>query len=177
MIEKINKWLPIITLVIVLAMALGLVGGNNQSGPLSGGEVGTHFPHGIYAGTGAQFAVDQSGNLTTTGTETIGASGTAQANQVVTSCSMVANLSIVASSTGYADCVGVTGVTSSDNVLASFASTTGTLAQKDNWQIISAKASTTAGAIDFVLYNETGANAVPSAVSKIASTTSIFAGH
>src|SRR3990167_1328239 len=69
-------------------------------------------------------ALNVSGAAAITGTLAVGSSGTAVANQVVRTCSMIANGSINATSTGYAYCTGVTGVTSSDYVLAAFATST-----------------------------------------------------
>lgn len=104
--------------------------------------------------------------------------GTEQSNQVTKTCSILADNSITASSTGYAYCLGVTGVTSADNIVAMFStSTLGWRAYLDNIEIISAKASTTAGAIDFELYNGTGATQAPSAANRTGSTTVIWAAH
>jgi len=47
MIEKINKWLPIITLIAVIALATQLVGGNDQTV----GSSGSRFPNGLSADT------------------------------------------------------------------------------------------------------------------------------
>jgi len=48
MIEKINKWLPVLTFLLVLVIAVAvLVGGNNQSVLGSG----TRFPNGLSADT------------------------------------------------------------------------------------------------------------------------------
>lgn len=107
----------------------------------------------------------------------LGSSGTVQANQVSTTCAMKANLSTTATTTNYAFCTGVTGLTSSDNVIAQFASSTGATALADNWVIVSAKASTTAGAVDFAVLNLTGGTATQSAVSKIGSTTALWISH
>ena len=126
--------------------------------------------------TGAASAF--SGLMALTGTFKLGSSGTAQTNEVVTTCSMVANNSIAATSTGYAYCTGVTGVTSSDKVLANFAtSTLGFPGVGQSWVIISSFASSTAGAIDFLLLNLTGGAAAPSAGGRIGSTTVIRAGY
>lgn len=130
----------------------------------------------LVTGAGGDFEVDVASVFG--GSVKVGTSGTAQVNQVTTTCAMQANLSIAATSTGYAFCTGVTGVTSADNIVAQFASSTGALnLNTDNWVISSSKASTTAGAIDFVLLNLTGLARTPSASSRIGSTTSIFASH
>lgn len=113
-----------------------------------------------------------------TNTIQVGSSGTAQSNQVTATCAAVLNSSITASSTGYGYCTGVTGVTSSDNVLAQFStSTLGALLPAEGFWITSAKASSTSGAIDFIIYNGSGATAVPSAVGQIGSTTVIHASN
>lgn len=112
-----------------------------------------------------------------TGNFTLGTSGTAQTNQIVRTCSPTANTSIAATSTGYIQCTGLTGITSDDEVFASFATSTLAKTVLSNWVILATNASTTAGAVDILLLNLTGAAAVPSAVSQIASTTSIFAAH
>ena len=108
----------------------------------------------------------------------VGTSGTAQSNQVSITCSPKLDASINATTTGYGFCTGVTGVTSSDFVFAEFAtSTVGSTVAADNFAIVSAKASTTAGAIDFIIANNSGKNAVPSAVGRVGSTTVIWASH
>lgn len=114
-------------------------------------------------------------SIKTTGDLTIGASGTARVNDIDTTCSMVEDASAGATSTVYAYCTGVTGVTSSDTIIASFASSTAVMT--DQWIIAGAKASTTAGAIDFRLVNLTGTARAMSAASVIGSSTVIKAGH
>lgn len=167
----------------VLVVFVFILGYSNLQGALFRAASGpSHyqkesFLQGLAAGVRDQLSISNTGNLTTSGTITIGSSGTAQSNQVVTSCSLIANNSILATTSGYAYCTGVTGVTSSDYVMASFSTTTQALAITDNWIIFNAKASSTAGAIDFWLYNATGGNRTPSASSRIGSTTVIRAGH
>lgn len=119
------------------------------------------------------------GVLESDGTMQVGSSGTAQTNQVTATCAMKADVSITASSTGYAFCTGVTGVTSSDYVLSQFATSTtlGATVVSDNFWIVSAKASSTAGAIDFLIYNGSGRSVAPSAAGRAASTTAVFASH
>lgn len=129
-------------------------------------------------GTVTGVAAAFSGAMSLTSTFKLGSSGTAQANEVITTCSMIANNSITATSTGYAYCTGVTGVTSSDNVQASFAtSTVATMSQNENFVIVSAQAATTPGAIDFLLLNLSGTSRAPSASGRLASTTVIRAGR
>ena len=114
-----------------------------------------------------------SGAMSLTSTFKLGSSGTTQANQVITTCSMTANNVSAGTTTQYAYCTGVTGVTSSDLISASFA--TSTTAFNDAWQIVGAKASSTAGAIDFVLIGKAGV--AMSAVTTVDSTTVIRASH
>jgi hypothetical protein len=164
---------------------LGLLGLQKLSTPSSlGGAAGgllieNYIPYVMTnGGINSAKPITTSGALSTTGTLQVGSAGTQQSNQINTTCSPKADVSIAATSSGYAYCTGVTGVTSADNVDATFStSTAGWLLTKDNFWIISAKASTTAGAVDFMVYNGTGAAAVPSAVGRAASTTVVQAGH
>lgn len=128
-------------------------------------------------GYNSALPVNTSGLLSTTGTFQLGAAGSVQANQVNTTCSMIANSPSVGTTTQYAYCAGVAGVTSADNVDANFA--TSSTALTDQWVITGAKASTTPGAIDFRLLNLTGtaASKSMSSVTTIGSTTIIQAGH
>lgn len=107
------------------------------------------------------------------GTQQIGASGTALSNVIATRCSMIANNVSTGTTTQYAYCTGVTGVTALDGVAATFA-TSSTL-YNDGWQIVGAKASTTAGTIDFAIIGIAGK--AMSNVSTIGSTTVIQAAH
>lgn len=96
-------------------------------------------------------------------------------HMLTATCSLIADNSITATSTGYAYCTGVTGVTSSDNVLALFStSTLGQNVVSEGFSIVSAKASSTAGAIDFLIRNESGRAVAPSAAGRIGSTTQLF---
>lgn len=192
-----TKWIIVAVVAVILVVAIGALVGHQTvpSGAINNGaEVHNNaywFTNNtggtsgmLYVGRSQQFSitdagtVSNSGNTSLTGTLTVGASGTAQSNQVNTTCSMKADNSITASSTGYAYCTGVTGVTSADFVNAVFStSTLGFAMTNDGWEILSAKASTTAGAIDFILYNDTGRTVAPSAAGRMASTTDIWAGH
>lgn len=108
----------------------------------------------------------------------LGSSGTVQTNQITTTCAAKADNSITATTTGYAYCTGVTGVTSADNIIAQFAtSTAGYVFTTDNFYVVSAKASSTAGAIDLLVYNGTGKTQAPSVAGRTASTTVIWASH
>ncbi len=113
------------------------------------------------------------------GTFTLGLSGTAQTNQITTTCSPKLDGSITATSTGYGYCTGVTGVVSTDNVLAQFSTSTPVswVVGSDAFVIVGAKASSTPGVIDFQIANWSGKNAAPSAVGRAGSTTVIHASH
>lgn len=83
-------------------------------------------------------------------------------------CDLIANVSITASTSAPVDCA-VTGVASGDAVFAQL-STTSQNATNRQWLITSAKASSTAGYVTVMLWNGTGANAVPSATAVGSST-------
>lgn len=91
----------------------------------------------------------------------LGPSGSSQTQQIATTCNPTADTSVSATSTGYMFCTGVTGVTSSSQVFAQIATSTNAIGAQ--WLLVGAKASTTAGAIDFKIMNLTGTAAVPSA--------------
>ncbi len=101
-------------------------------------------------------------------------SSTSGSGFVATTCNILANVSITATSSGRAFCTGVTGVTSGTKIIAQFSTTTSALAA-DQWVIVGSQASSTAGAIEFELLNLTGGNAIPAAVSTRASSTKIWA--
>lgn len=115
--------------------------------------------------------------MKTTSTLQIGANGSQLSNTVASSCSMIANSPSIGTTTQYAYCTGVTGVTAADGIEATFA--TSSTALSDQWIITGAVASTTAGSIDFRLLKLTGvaASQPMSAVSTIGSTTVIQAAH
>lgn len=120
-------------------------------------------------------AVTHSAAVALTSSFKLGSSGTEQVNQIVTTCNPTANTSIAATSTGYIFCTGVTGVTSSDYVFASFA--TSTTGIGNNWAIVGSMASTTAGAVDIKIMNLTGGAVVPSVSGTFASSTRLFIAH
>ncbi len=95
------------------------------------------------------------------------------AHLIVGTCALLGlDVSQAASTTVPYDCA-VTGVTSSDNVIASFSTTTAVSvgwAGQPSWLISGAKASSTAGFITIGLTNLSGAAKVPSATN-IGSTT------
>lgn len=175
------QWAGMVALVLSIVACVWAYSSKqiHSSGPASFGTtsagnllIENYIPYVLYNG-----GINTAKDINITGGFTLGSSGTTQVNQIVGSCAMKADVSIAATTTGYAYCTGVTGVTSSDTVVANFASSTGAIAYADNWIITNAKASTTAGAIDFVLFNLTGTANVPSVVSKIGSTTAIRAAH
>lgn len=168
-----------VIVIAVLVAALSLF--HNHSVSLVGASSGPahyqkeSFLQGLASGVRDQFSLDNAGNLTTTGTFKLGSSGTAQANQVNTTCSIKSDASASATSTVYGYCTGVTGVTSADSVDAGFA--TSSVLMTDQWVISGAKASTTAGSIDFRILNLSGKAQAFSAATTIGSTTVIQAGH
>lgn len=86
-------------------------------------------------------------------------------------CNLIGtNSSQTASTTASYDCA-ITGVTSSDNVVAQLATTT-TRALNGYWSIVGSKASTTSGYVTVLLYNG-GAAAVPS-VTSVGSSTAVW---
>jgi hypothetical protein len=151
----------------------GLLNNEVEEIELAGSTSDSWSVGGTFTATGAS---------TLTGGVTVGSSGTAQTSQITTTCAPILDNSIAATSTGYGYCTGVTGVTSSYNVIASFATSTpvgdGWVQSTDNFWIVSAKASTTAGAIDLQIYNGTGAAKAPSALgARTGSTTAIHASY
>lgn len=113
----------------------------------------------------------------TSSTLKVGTNGTALSNTIAASCSMIADNASIGTTTQYAYCLNVTGVTSLDGIEVTFATSSTLLS--DQWIITGAKASTTIGAIDFRLLKLTGvaASQPMSAVSTIGSTTIIQAAH
>lgn len=164
MIEKINKWLLIPTFLLVLAVLL--VGGNNQS--VSFGAAGSRFPNGISADSTSPVAGQVRGTyLASTGSLTVGSSGTAIARVNTGTCYIKAYATtIAATSSAEVDCQAtaavsasgiapLTGITFGDAVSATLSTTTagsvvGGLA------ITGVSASTTAGYISIRIVNLTG---------------------
>lgn len=184
----------IISLVVAGLLVVGVIGWFTpvlpKTGNLPGGIFGAagnllaenYIPYIMYNGgfnSAKDFAISGSsafsGAVALTSTFKLGSSGTAQANQVITTCNPTANTSIGATSTGYIYCTGVTGITSSDYVFATFSTSTTAIA--DQWVIVGAKASTTAAAVDIKIMNLTGTAAIPSAASTVASSTRILGIH
>ena len=88
------------------------------------------------------------------------------------SCNLLnADTSIAATSSGYVYCTGTT-VLSGDTVIDQLSTTTANQ-HFGHWSIVSSIASSTSGAVDMMLYNGTGAAAVPS-VTKVGSSTQLW---
>jgi hypothetical protein len=121
------------------------------------GAVGTRFPNGISIGT----TEAQTGKLT------VGTSGTAFGPAFTGTCTLIANYSIAATSTGNVDC-SVTGVVSGDKVFVSLPAST-TIASQ--YAVKGVSASTTSGFITVSLLNLTGTAAVPATTNGFGSST------
>lgn len=119
-------------------------------------------------------ATTLTGLLTTgSGGIQIGSSnGTVVTQFIATTCtpSQGADATVAATSTAYVSCTGITGVTSTSNVVAQFATSTNAIGAQ--WALVGSKASTTAGAVDLKLMNLTGTAAIPS-VTGVASSTKL----
>lgn len=135
--------------------------------------------------TGAVTAGDTlavTGVSTLTGGAIVGSSGTSMGKILSGTCALKntgsynVDASHAASTTKPYECA-ITGVVSGDFVIAQLATSTksGAAGTLDYWNIIGAKASTTAGIITVLLYNN-GAAAVPS-VSSVGSTTTYLIIH
>lgn len=148
-----NKIIIWITLAVaVLALVIGSVAlvGNQPTGsqPLGAATPGTRFPNGVTVGK----AANSPSNL---------------ANIIAGTCTSIigADISQSASTTKPYDCA-VTGAASGDLVFAvTSTSTTLTYGGFAPFEIVGAKASTTAGFITFMVANTSGAAAVLSAVN------------
>lgn len=160
----------------ILLLIVGFTVGKSPKvasfGAVGGQLIEQYMPYVLYNG-----GINTALPFQTTSTFKIGTNGTALSNTVATTCSMIADNQSVGTTTQYAYCLNVTGVTSADGIEATFG-TSSTLIS-DQWVITGAKASTTPGAIDFRLLKLTGVAAAQSmsAVSTIGSTTVIQAAH
>ena len=115
--------------------------------------------------------------LTSTGTFTVGASGTAVSQVIKGSCALTGmDVSQTATTTSPYDCA-VTGVVAGDIVIAQFATSSVAVNQSfsgDNntgWIIHSVVASTTSGYITVRVANWTGGSVAPSSVTRMGSST------
>lgn len=149
------------TLAIVLSV-YGLVGGNQSANV---GAVGTRFPNGLAVGSGAA--------VSTTGAFSLGSAGSQLVNLIGTTCNLIGSDASQAASTSKAYDCAVTGLLATDNVIAQIATTTTAASGYGYWSITGAKASTTAGYATVLLFNGTGAAAVPS-VHAVGSSTKIW---
>lgn len=102
-----------------------------------------------------------------------GANGSRIGPVIATTCSLLADDSIAATSTGPVDCA-VIGVVAGDRVFATLAAST-TLASQ--YVIKSSTASSTSGFVTLDLVNLTGTSATPSATNGFGSSTIIYVMH
>jgi hypothetical protein len=103
----------------------------------------------------------------------IGPNGSTITEAKATTCNLLnTDTSVAASTTVYVYCA-VTGVASGDVVFGQLSTTTAQTLS-GGWVLWSAKASTTAGMIDFMLSNYTGTAAVPSATGVGSSTNVLY---
>lgn len=165
--NKIITW--VIGIVAVVALGLGLVGGNNQSVPSNDGLKGMTNLSGLVI-----TPLDSGDGLV------VGTSGTntSFSGLIGTSCNLLGmNVSHAASTTKAYDCA-VTGLTSSYNVVAQLATSTlyatTTQGASQSWYVSQAKASTTAGFATVMVTYFGGASIVPSSLG-IGSSTAIWA--
>ena len=127
------------------------------------------YTNGFYAGSQQQFAVDASGNLTVsgnvsnTGTVTVGANGTPLNHVVAGACKVIAySNTIAASTTGTVDCgsTGAVGGTLTGVVIGDYFDAYATTTISCNTQgcvnIVASYASSTNGYGRLILYNGTG---------------------
>lgn len=84
--------------------------------------------------------------------------GTSVSQIVKGTCNLIGAPTITATSSAAMDCA-VSGVVAGDTVF--FTQPTTTPSTFEGWRVTSANASSTSGFITFILYNATGANAIP----------------
>lgn len=157
MIEKINKWIPSVTLV-VLVILMVLVGGN-QSVPR-------------FAGITNYDALELNDGLMVTASSTqlnslkigLGGGSNGTLSSVLTgTCTFIGTtLSVAATTTQAFDCA-VTGARAGDNVFVQLATSTPTL--NEGWTVVGANASTTNDFITIKLFNGIGAATTTQAAS------------
>ena len=173
MIEKLKEWSGVIAL---LAIILFLIISSSSPEKMFG-AVGSRFPNGLGVGSATmQIGVNKfqaSSTALFTGPVIIGPDGGTLNELKGTTCNLLnADTSIAASSTGYAYCTGITGLASGDVVLTQLSSTT-PVTSRGGWSIQAAKASTTAGAIDIMIFNAEDRARIPSAFG-VGSSTNIW---
>ncbi|MFA6095409.1 MAG: hypothetical protein WC767_01040 [Candidatus Paceibacterota bacterium] len=177
-----NKTVLAIAILALIVAIIGVWPSGAGNGDLVMATPGTQLPieqyvpavlynGGIYSTLPIQTTSTVTGDSVTVGSSgiTVGSSGTAITQVLKGTCTLLANVSIAATSTGFADCA-VTGVQSGDNVFVSLSTTTTAIG--NNWVVAGTKASTTAGFISVKLLNLTGTTAVPAATSGFGSSTS-----
>ena len=163
-----NNKLSILGFVVLMLLVSGLYfkGGSN----LFGG--GTRMVNGLSTDTTSPSAGQvRTTTLTVTSSAVIGTNGSTISELKGTTCDLIGtDASQTASTTVAYDCA-VTGVASGDVVLAQLATST-PVGGSAGWSISAALASTTAGYVTVLLYNN-GVAAVPSA-THVGSSTNIW---
>lgn len=156
--NKIIQWIIGAVAGIALILSLNGLVSNNQSVPTNlGGEGDTNLTNLVLSGT-----------LSTTGTATIGSSGTAVAQLNYGSCQLQPDSATIAASTtarvtchasnwsaGQAAFSALTGITSSSKIVASLSTTTAG-STFEGLVLTGVTASTTAGFIETRISNQTG---------------------
>lgn len=131
------------------------------------GSAGTRFQNGISVGTNTA--------PTARGLK-VGDNGSEFTELKATTCNLIGTDGSQTASTTSAYSCAVTGVASGDVVMAILSSSTPAFPQtgvNPGWMIIGAKASTTAGFVEVLLTNFTGAAAIPS-VTSVGSSTNVW---
>lgn len=148
-----------LSILIILWLVLAPFFGGQTFGALDRTTVGNPWTH--------------SGAVTFSSTATIGTNGSAITELKATTCALIGTDGSQAASTSVPYDCAVTGIASGDVVLAQIATSTDFAGPVFGWDIIAAKASTTAGYVTVLLANKTGAAATPS-ISGVGSTTNIW---
>lgn len=157
--------LVILAIINLAPMVFGLF-----SGPALG--AGTRYPNGISADTTSPTTGQVRGTtLTVTGTATLGDNGSAIADLIHGTCSLVAysgGFTVAATSTVAFDCAVTGALTTDTQVFAKLA--TSSVATSGGWTVEASSASSTPGYLRIHVRNNTGASAVMPA--SVASSTS-----
>lgn len=170
MIQKINKWIPIATFLVVIAIGLALVGDNNQlalGGRTNYDELSTTDGYEV----DETQVIDGTGNWVGDGTVTIGASGDVITEVTAGTCYIFPYATtVVASSTALVDCqasptasgagganalVALTGVSANDHCMFNLSTTTAGTGTS-LLSVLGASASTTSGVITARVYADSG---------------------
>lgn len=169
MTQKQINWILGLGLVAVLALSLGSGNGKTLGGSSFFEQFPVHFGGGLYVGTTKQLSISSAGSIATTGTLSVGSSGTTITQIVAGTCDLVGmDATQNASTTRSYDCA-VAGVVNDDKVFVQLSTTTPST--NLGWRVNGASASTTSGYITISLMNLTGGNVTPSA-SRVGSSTS-----